>query len=429
MEIRGKLENIWYCFIDEFSMLSAQDVFEISTNLGIALKPQRNHIMGGLSTLWMGDSLQLPPICATALHAGTANKSQSAQMGLRIWDQVSTTTVLLSQNMRQNDCPVSARIFDDIRFGRLSREDYERLSCQVLGGGNLTVDRCQDGIFLFGKKRHVEVFNRERHATQVQAQDGKEHVFNSLDALQSGQSNMSRGIESALRAAEETSTGNLVGSLSLTLGDKIALRYNLAPKFGLATNARGTVVGFVHDDDVCGCDHPDGRDVCTVMPLAVLVRFDKITLPESHLFIGGEFGDSVVPIMRVTRTFEFHRTWIRRTMIPLRLDYASTIHCAQAATFDGPVIVDVNSCHYNARLPYVALTRVRSIEQLIFLRPFTFAMVNKKLPKVLANDVENVKRSAERTLMANIQIWTECAVSNDNRPPVLSEFNDQPIIE
>jgi hypothetical protein len=85
--LNEKFANVWYLFLDEYSMVSVQDLFEISQNLNIALD-RHDTMFGGLSTIWFGDSLQLPSVCQTSLHHNRKKKVHaSIQLGDIIWDK------------------------------------------------------------------------------------------------------------------------------------------------------------------------------------------------------------------------------------------------------------------------------------------------------------------------------------------------------
>ena len=107
-EIHAQLQGIDYIFLDEVSMLSALDLYKISTQLcKIMNKPDIP--FGGINMIFAGDFAQLPPpmgaenvslYSRTIGKHSTSLKSQEEAMGHSLWHQV-TTVVILRKNMRQ----------------------------------------------------------------------------------------------------------------------------------------------------------------------------------------------------------------------------------------------------------------------------------------------------------------------------------------
>ena len=73
-ELREKLLRIDYIFIDEVSMLSCVDMYNISAQLA-RLTGNDEHPFGGINVIFAGDFAQLPPVGDSPLY-GPAPKPQ-----------------------------------------------------------------------------------------------------------------------------------------------------------------------------------------------------------------------------------------------------------------------------------------------------------------------------------------------------------------
>ena len=108
MQIHSWLEGVDYIFLDEVSMLSCHDLFEISAQLA---KGTHDHEepSGGMNVIFAGDFAQLQPVKCAYLYSGSVGtelqsrmsaKKQEKTIGKALWHQI-TTVVILQENMRQ----------------------------------------------------------------------------------------------------------------------------------------------------------------------------------------------------------------------------------------------------------------------------------------------------------------------------------------
>jgi len=100
------------------------------------------------------------------------------------------------------------------------------------------------------------------------------------------------------------------------------------------------------------------------LPVAVIVQFDGYTGP------GYNGKAKCVPIIPVTPTVDVGTNMLERQQIPLKLSWAITIHKAQGLTLD-KAWIDIGNKEYFDGLTYVALSRVRKLEDMI-VQPFSF---------------------------------------------------------
>jgi hypothetical protein len=106
--IKAKLSGVEYVFFNEVSILSAQDLYRINSQLmnvcGVNDIPFR-----GFNMLFASDFAQLPPVVGrehvflylkSISAVASDKKSQEEAIGKALWHQI-TTLVILWQNMGQ----------------------------------------------------------------------------------------------------------------------------------------------------------------------------------------------------------------------------------------------------------------------------------------------------------------------------------------
>jgi hypothetical protein len=102
------------------------------------------------------------------------------------------------------------------------------------------------------------------------------------------------------------------------------------------------------------------------MPSLVLIKFDEYKGPD---FLGCPQG--ILPIFPVTRQFEFKGVACSRTQFPLRLAYAITVHKSQGLTLLKAVL-NLNQKEHCLGLSYVAVSRVKTLDGVLFEVPFDY---------------------------------------------------------
>src|SRR5436305_14792091 len=123
-----------YIFLDEVSMLSCHDMYNISSKLAKAMNIYDNPF-GGMNMIFAGDFAQLPPVGGSSLYSKTVGTtvdaaltphSQESSIGKVLWHQI-TTVVILRENMRQktqtvDDASLRTALVN-MRYGKCTPED------------------------------------------------------------------------------------------------------------------------------------------------------------------------------------------------------------------------------------------------------------------------------------------------------------------
>ena len=105
----------------------------------------------------------------------------------------------------------------------------------------------------------------------------------------------------------------------------------------------------------------------------LLFKPDNYTGP----FLFEDEGQPVVPILPHRRQWEVGSDVYSRTMFPIVLAYAITIHKSQGLTLDR-VVLDLSMRDFAVGQTYVAISRVRNVRGLMFDSLFDIARFAEK---------------------------------------------------
>ena len=122
-------------------------------------------------------------------------------------------------------------------------------------------------------------------------------------------------------------------------------------------------MGAVHD-----IAWDNGQDPSSTMPSIILIKFDEYNGPDfPHCDPG------VIPVFPATRQFEYKGVACSRTQFPLRLAYAITVYKSQGLTLP-KVGLNLNCREHCLGLSYVAVSRVKTLDGILFEGPFDFEL-------------------------------------------------------
>ena len=157
------------------------------------------------------------------------------------------------------------------------------------------------------------------------------------------------------KASSEVAKG-LEAQLLLVKGARVMLIANLWTEGGLVNGLMGII-----DDIIFAETEPSS------LPAVVFVKFDLYEGPSITI----SEGDNVVPIVPIKCTWESKsRKSCSRLQIPLCLAWAITVHKSQGLTLKKAKI-DLESKEFAAELSFVAMSRVRSLND-VYFKQFTF---------------------------------------------------------
>jgi ATP-dependent DNA helicase PIF1 len=385
-QIQAQFQYIRYLVIDEKSMVGLSMLSWVHVRCCEVFPQQRDLPFAGLSIILAGDFCQLPPVAKRPLFDNTRTPNLADSEGRRLYLKFNRT-IVLDVVMRQLGAAQAA--FRDtlgrIRVEEPTQQDWALLMqrCRV----SLTQaerDSFQSAIWICAKRKEVKKIN---HTCM---RDSGQPVI------------ISHAFHAIAKAANVPSedAGSLENALPLTIGGRVMLLDNVWTEMGLVNGSTGTVHNIVWRSDTEDCNK--------ATPLAVLVTFDKYSGPGLYSTSAGQV---VVPVFSIGREFMFEQAICTRVQFPLASAWAITVHKSQGLSLDKAVILVSGEKDHAPGLMYVALSRVKTLEGLMFEDSFTFQRLKQKKSKTQAlRKADEVRRAKEHVSPTDVALFSDMAL-------------------
>ena len=280
-------------------------------------------------------------------------------------------TLRTNQSIRiQAGTNPQAEVFRELlmrmRNGQSTQCDWQKL-CERTPQ-HINMDNFKDAPRLFFDKASVAKYNYEKPSNLATPIARNSAVHSGRNA----------------KAATSDDAGGLEAVIFLARGAAVMLTCNLWQEVGLCNGASGVVHDLIF--------HPERPSPC--LPIAALVDFPHYTGPpflHTH--------PQIVPIPPHLFEWETEGQRLSRQQLPLRLSYAMTIHKSQGQTLS-TVVIDLGKAERAAGCSFVALSRVRSLDNVV-LQPLSFQRLqvigkSKQLQQRLREE-ERLQQLAEIT--------------------------------
>lgn len=146
----------------------------------------------------------------------------------------------------------------------------------------------------------------------------------------------------------------------------------------------GTLVSVCYTVDDTGIRHAES---CVIYTPST----SEHSLPHLERFHSVILADTVDFMLR--HPFDHSSLKLRRTQIPLQPGFAMTVHKSQGLSMK-TAIVDLEGCS-GTEAPYVMLSRVKSLEGLIIIRPF-------RIKHITCRQSEDMRQETKRLEILNL---------------------------
>tara|TARA_B100001093_G_C26859833_1_gene1029427 strand:- start:4823 stop:6127 length:1305 start_codon:yes stop_codon:yes gene_type:complete len=307
--------------IDEISMMSS-NIFDLLNNLGQIIR-KNTKPFGGLQIILSGDFFQLPPIDKDSLFCFESKN----------FDKSFDTIIKLTKIFRQSDI-IYKNILLNMRKGLITKKTIELLKSKIILE-NSDINKSPDIVRLVPTKNKANNIN-EYFLNSIK---DKKYIYKrsykeTSDNLNEEQKNKLN----IMSDEEKESEYNFIKKSTLT-NEKLILKKgayvmciaNLNLALGIANGTTGKVIDFTSEN----------------YPIVEFSNNSKIIVKKK------EWKSNNVPGISVNQ-------------VPLILAWGITIHKAQGITLD-KAIVDVGNDLFEAGQMYVALSRLKTINELYLL--------------------------------------------------------------
>ena len=347
--LKATLKGLKLLVLDEVSMVSSLSLLFIHLRLTEIMCC--NELFGGVSVVFFGDFLQLPPVKGNQPFIPVTFLEAKQRLGaiasVDIWKKFSYDELTI--NMRQTGDKEYADLLSDLRVGQLSDDHYTLLQGRLITpGARATVSAIcdtysklandgQSPLVLMPRTNLCDEVN-----TALLNQIGTTiHSLTAIDTLDTVvDKRLMNKVQQAYDKSDDdvTRTAGLEKYLQLCIGCKVMLKRNKNVDAGLVNGSVGTVTGF----------NTTKTDKTTVQSIAV--KFENL--------------DNTVNIERDSASFEVLKSvYYTRKQFPLMLAFAITTHKSQGLSVR-TAIVDAGSTNFGPGMIYVALSRVTSLSGL-----------------------------------------------------------------
>ena len=383
--LQKRFENVELLVIDEKSMIGQYMLYMIEERLRQAKPKNADKPFGGVSIVLMGDFAQLAPVMDPPLFMEPDIKSKNSSnpqivTGHQLFKtHFSENSLIFDEVLRQGpDQKEFKKILENISNGQLSLEEWEHLRTRELSDRNFMPEEMKsirnNSIKVCAIKKDCEKHNIYR----IKALGKPIHGIKSLNTGKDAKN------------ASESDAGGLVKEINLAEGSRVLLKRNLWQSRGLCNGSIGEVKYIVY---------PEKSSHQQLQLPIVIVQFPSYTGPWYLKDVPNS-----VPIVVQENHFTRGQEQCTRRMLPLLPGYAISIHSSQGAELES-VIVNVGPQEFAAGLVYVALSRVRRIQNLYFepypKRPrFLSVGKTKVFAQRLKQDEREKKSDARYALLA-----------------------------
>jgi len=367
--------------IDEISMVTP-DFFVKLDILFRKARQEYDRPFGGVILVMVGDFTQLGPV------EKDPTKSEETILDTDVWQSLKYCRIFLNRNYRQNNDREYLRILQEIRQGRPSVETIRAIESRVGADPVITADDSDEEhktlrlrpMTIYPYRRSVDKQNRTELERLVESGQEKRTFYPNygITVNQHHTGKINPRDQSTARGilGDKSRLAGMfpIGIIDLCVGAQVVMKCNELIDVGIYNGTMGIVVRI---EDKC-----------------VYVLFVK----------DGKLSSEPTPVERHSFYAPVGKTMcIRMSQLPLHLAWAGTIHAVQGLTLDA-MCLDA-SCCFTAGQLYVALSRVRKLEDMSLTGFSLNSLITN--PRTVAFEVtalEHFLREQKRRKKARVEV-------------------------
>ena len=359
--------GIRYIIIDEYSVIG-QKLFGWIDRRWKQATGQHGVLFGGISIILVGDIAQLPPVTDKVLYHNRST-GDMATTGFCAYRQIKKV-VKLTVNEREKGSDIMQEDFRNLQIAA------EMVNCCV-DHWQLLLTRTPSNV------KNIDSFQND----SVKLSFGNEKIardnYEQLKKL--NQPTSTTDAKHNNKTAAKLSTddmGSLMPHLLLSQGVNVMLTRNLWTEAGLCNGAIGIVKDIVYKTG-------------SALPVAVIVQFDDN-------YIGPSITEDLprcVPIILSSNSDTLGAAY-ERQQLQLKRAWSITVHKLQGLTLN-KAWIDLGTAEKVASLAYVALSRVKHLDDLV-IEPMSLerlcAIKNSSNYKFRLLEEQRLDSLAEKTI-------------------------------
>ncbi|KAG5678799.1 hypothetical protein PVAND_008434 [Polypedilum vanderplanki] len=355
-----QLQRLKLIIIDEISMLSAEHLNQISSNLKQIFCSSQE--FAGRSVIVVGDFNQLRPVGGSyAFQSKNAHHRESLTTIIDNPQWQLFQLFELTQIMRQRDDLRFAEALSRLALGQTTSEDNAMFASRSFPDENSLPIDARTILRLIAYNKDVDEFN-ELRARQLINGGAQHYIFRAIDKLVGNYTTTQKNrAKHLLESLIPKDTQGLHSHLKLVIG----LRYMVCTNIDVTDGIFNGASGFLRFVEI------QNRSIT-----AVYMEFDdektgaKARSSRLGLMRANNMPTRWTPIKTTKKSFyvcQGGKVQVSREQFPLVMAEAITVHKSQGRS-EPRIVVDVR--HFDRKKYYVALSRVTSLNGLYILGKF-----------------------------------------------------------
>jgi hypothetical protein len=348
ISLQNNLQNLRVLLVDERSLIGANTLGWMEWRCRSSMTNNTEfQSWGGIPVVvFMGDDIQLPPVLDSPVYHCTSNSPASIH-GTLVWNEFDQCVILNTIVRQQGEDEKALReVLTSLRnYSTTSTQvqwlqQFQWQDLQVTHGEDLTMKMSQEALYIFPTRAEEWSHNKSKLIQMNQI-----YPVATLHAQFQGPHSQSTPDDKA---------SGLPKIVFICKKAKVTLTVNINVSCGLFNRATGTVEDIIF---------LNGKSPKDSLPDVVMVNFPSYSGPP---FIPSH--PTVVPLLPVQRVMDCACGGCKRTQIPLRLGWGSTLHSCQGITVgDGEssryIVINPGTKAFESRNPgalFLALSRAKS---------------------------------------------------------------------